>query len=643
MVDFRATSSTQQTARLHAASALFDALTDAVVAVDSRADIINLNPAAQTMFGLGPPEADDSSTGSLPSEISACLVDVHTQLALQTDGKWQGECALVRNDTEIIIDLQIVHITRETDVEPFTLIIARDMTVLRRSERLAIESEQRFRRMADAAPVLIWQSGPDAMCNYFNLRWLEFTGRTIEEELDNGWSKGVHTEDFDRCIEHYSESFKQQVPFQMDYRLRRHDGVYRWILDSGMPRYSTDGSFEGYVGSCIDITEHKDLETMLQSQADKLMQLTTRKDEFLATLSHELRNPLSPISSALAVIRRFDKLDPLLGRNLDILERQVENLRRLVNDLLDIARIQSGKINLSKAVVPLNEVVDRALEISRPKIEQGKHRLSVRKAPGSTRVFGDPMRLAQTVSNILNNAAKFTPPSGTITVQAGEHDDLAFIAVADNGAGISKEFQPRLFDLFSQADESLARTQSGLGIGLAIANQIISLHDGSIEVRSEGVGLGSEFIVKLPIADKETATMQQETADDEKAPAHHDFKVLLVDDNEDANESMAALLELIGYQVRTATDGATALEVAAEFEPQLILSDIGLPGMDGYQLAPALRKAAGERKVIIAAATGYGHASDRLRSQAAGFDHHLVKPLDADTLLSFVAQQAAAY
>lgn len=318
-------------------------------------------------------------------------------------------------------------------------------------------------------------------------------------------------------------------------------------------------------------------------------------------------------------------------------------MRELVNDLLDMARAANGKINVSKEAITLDSVVDRALKISQPKIAMYAYTLEVLKPSGPVHITGDLMRLAQALSNIVNNAAKFAPESGIIKLIAGRRHRQAFVTVRDNGLGISEDFQPCLFDLFAQADESLARMQRGLRIGLPIAHGIAILHGGMIEAHSDGIGCGIEFTLYLPTALNNVADEKKELPVATAFAENKDFRILLIDDNVDANESMGSLLKLLHYDVRTAKDAETGLDIAIAFKPHLILSDIGLPGMDGYQLAPALRKAAGTRKMIIAAVTGYGLASDRLRSQAAGFDHHLVKPIDADFLLNFVAQQFTSY
>ncbi|MEB0134148.1 ATP-binding protein [Actimicrobium sp. CCC2.4] len=381
---------------------------------------------------------------------------------------------------------------------------------------------------------------------------------------------------------------------------------------------------------CHDMTDRQDAQN------------TQRGNEFVAMLSHELRNPLAPIISSLALMRHIGISDPRIASSHAIVERQVGHLCQLVDDLLDVSRYQHGKIVLTTTALPLQTLIADAIDVSLPAIGAAGHQLDLREIPVLT-VQGDLTRLVQALSNVLNNAAKFTPAGGTITIDCFRTGGCVCIRVSDNGQGISTAFQLRLFDLFTQADDTLARTGSGLGVGLTITQQIMALHGGSIAVHSGGIGAGSCFTLRLPCADAPPGRTTKETTMASSTAPRQGFRILLIDDNEDANESMAALLELMEYDVRTASNSAGALALAAQFEPQLILSDIGLPGMNGYQLAPALREITGQRKVILVAATGYGNANDKQRSQMAGFDHHLVKPLDADMLLEFVATQAAAY
>lgn len=505
----------------------------------------------------------------------------------------------------------------------------------------------------DAAPWMMWSAtsattplagGAWLQDRCFNRRWLTYTGLTAEQARSQ-WRDRIHPQDLPAYQKAVEDATRLGTGCRTEYRLLRHDGRYRWIAEEMEPDAgATSASLSScYLACCMDVTSQRERESLLRERNEDLAREAREKDEFLAMLSHELRNPLAAIASALAVMRNYHIADPLVAKNRSILERQFDSLSGVVNDLLDVARLAHGKLSTTWEQTSLDAVIERAIELSGPRIEAHAHTLKVSRPAAPVALHGDSKRLAQAVSNLLNNAAKFTPPQGVITLSAGREGDRLFLRVQDNGSGIDPAFRPRLFQLFAQDDTASPRTQGGLGIGLAVSKAIAALHGGTIDVDSEGRGRGSSFTLYLPAESHPGET--ELSAPHQGAGVHHNeqFRILLIDDNEDANESMSSLLKLLHYDVRTANDADSALRTTKEFAPHLILSDIGLPGMDGYQLAPALRKAAGNRKLILAAATGYGLASDRSRSQEAGFDYHLVKPLDADALIDFIAQQAAAY
>jgi signal transduction histidine kinase/CheY-like chemotaxis protein len=368
-----------------------------------------------------------------------------------------------------------------------------------------------------------------------------------------------------------------------------------------------------------------------------------RKDEFLAMLAHELRNPLAPVRNALHIVRmRGNERRQGVRQAWEIVERQVEHMVRLVDDLLDVSRITRGKINLQKEPVAVATVVKRAVEGSRPLLEARGHTLEVAMPQDAGRVEGDPIRLAQVLWNLLNNAAKYTPEGGRVwlTVAKG-HGDVT-IRVRDTGMGIPPEVLPKVFDLFTQTERTLDRAEGGLGIGLTLVRQLTEMHDGRVEAFSEGPGRGSEFVVRLPLL-PETGSVAP-GGDDRpgaglaRAPAQR--RILVVDDNRDSAESLATLLRLVGNDVRTAHDGAEALAVAAAYQPDLMLLDIGLPVLNGYEVARRLRTEPGYGRPVLVALTGYGSDEDRRRSLVAGFDHHLVKPVDFDTLQQLLASVA---
>jgi PAS domain S-box-containing protein len=361
-----------------------------------------------------------------------------------------------------------------------------------RAELALRESEQRFRLMADAAPVMIWMSDTGMRCTWLNATWLSFVGRRLEEESGFGWLEHMHPDDVASAVERYTAAFRARLPMTMEYRLRRRDGEYRWILNHGVPLYRGE-QFVGYIGSCVDLSDRVRAEAALRD-ADR------RKDEFLATLAHELRNPLAPIRNSLEIIRYTDGRGPAFRQARDTMQRQLDHLVRLVDDLLDVSRITSGRIELRRETVDLVRVLRQAVESCRPLADAMRHKLTMTVPEDTLVVSADPVRLAQIFSNLLNNACKFTEPGGRIAVTAWRDGGEALVAVTDTGIGIEPECQRVIFEMFGQVDKSLERSRSGLGIGLSLATRLAELHGGGIEARSDGPGRGSEFTVHLPLS-----------------------------------------------------------------------------------------------------------------------------------------------
>jgi signal transduction histidine kinase len=383
-----------------------------------------------------------------------------------------------------------------------------------------------------------------------------------------------------------------------------------------------------------EVTERARAETALK-EADR------HKDEFLAVLAHELRNPLAPIRNAVEIMRRSALTDPQLAWSRDVIERQVKHLTRLVDDLLDVSRITRGNINLSREPVAVTTIVARAIETIQPLIAEQRHELTVDVPEDSLEVEGDLTRLTQVLGNLLNNAAKYTDPGGSIGVTVRRVGTDVEIRVRDNGIGIPPELLPRLFQLFTQVDGAAHRAQGGLGIGLALVRQLIQMHGGSVTAYSQGPGQGSEFLIRLPLrvrAYRDATAMPDVPLHEPGRPGH---RILLADDNRDALESLATLLQCDGHEVRTAADGAEALEVAAECHPDIVLLDIGMPKLDGYEVARRIRAEPWGKSAVLIALTGWGQDEDRRRSREVGFDSHLVKPLDPEALSTLLARLPA--
>jgi signal transduction histidine kinase/FixJ family two-component response regulator len=379
----------------------------------------------------------------------------------------------------------------------------------------------------------------------------------------------------------------------------------------------------------------------LAELVNELAEADRRKDEFLALLGHELRNPLAPILNGLHILKTPGVNDATIEHTRQMMERQVKYLVRLVDDLLDISRITRGKITLVKKPVDLANVFTQAIEMARPALDAQEHELAISLPPVPLRLEGDVLRLAQVIANLLNNAAKYTQRAGQIWLAGEREGNQVVVRVRDTGMGIAEELLPHIFDLFVQADRSLERSQGGLGIGLTLVHKLVEMHGGTVAVHSDGPGKGSEFVVRLPAL---LQTPPPETRQGEEHPsvAAVSRRVLVVDDNVAAADMLAALLRLWGHEVRLAYNGPEALAAAAEYRPDLVLLDIGLPLMSGYEVARRLRGQLRLDQTTLVAVTGYGQEEDRRRSQEAGFDRHLTKPVDADSLQALLASPTSA-
>jgi PAS domain S-box-containing protein len=441
-----------------------------------------------------------------------------------------------------------------------------------------------------------------------------------------------HDDDRQGVIDEVDAAVKERREFSSVFRF--HDAKSQqlgWMEVRGKAIYGADGRPEMLFGLGIDVTER-------QRNIEALREADRRKDEFLATLAHELRNPLAPISSGLHILRSAGDNPQVAATAREIMERQVAQMVRLVDDLLDVARITTGKVELRTAVIDVADAVRDAVETSRPLIESNGQRLSVSLPSSPVHVNADRTRLAQVFANLLNNSAKFSDAGQPIAIAVTRDGGQAVVRVTDAGIGIPRDALPKIFDMFGQADGAFHRGKGGLGIGLSLVRRIAEMHGGTVEAHSEGAGRGSEFVVRIPAIEPRQLAVNA-TAAAASVP-NHKRRILVVDDNTDAAESLAALLAISGHETRLAHDGLQAVEEAREFKPDVVFLDIGMPSIDGHETARRIRQEPWGRDMVLVALTGWGQLEDRRRSKEAGFNHHLVKPADPNVVAKLIASLA---
>jgi PAS domain S-box-containing protein len=497
----------------------------------------------------------------------------------------------------------------------------------------------RARKAEDAAQLSTrqWQTTFDAISDGAML--LDSVGmvvqvnRTLERILERPWVEliGKDVATLWNGREGPEESLFSKMLASRDREATDLSLGERWLHVTLDPVRDASGVIKGALCLISDITDRKRMEMQLLRQAERLQEASQRKDEFLAMLAHELRNPLAPLSHTLEIIHLQTKGNQLIEDSVVVAKRQIQHMARLLEDLLDVSRITRGKVDLRKKPVDFKTIVEHAVETILPMIESLNHELTVVLPETPISVNGDPTRLEQIVSNLLTNAAKYTESGGRINVSLASHDGRAVLKVKDNGIGISAELRHQIFDLFVQADHSLDRAHGGLGIGLTLVRSLVELHDGDTSVYSAGPGQGSEFTLRIPLIKGAPAQAPAVAPSLPHAPARP-MRILVADDNRDSARTLAKFLELRGDQVFCTFDGPSTIEFVTQNEPDAVLLDIGLPGMDGYQVAEKLRTRWSSDRLKLIAVTGYGGDADLHRGRSSGFDHYLVKPLDLDTL-----------
>jgi len=786
---------------------------DAVITTDDTGAVWMMNPIAEQLTGwtqsdaLGRPLVE---VFNIVNETTRQTVENPALRSLQEGvivGLANHTVLVARDGRECQIDNSAAPIRDDSNKIVGSVLVFRDVSALKRSQKALTESEGRFRQLADAQPQIVWTARADGTIDYMNLQWTEFTG--LPATAGNaGWAQVVHPEDMAVARERWATSVRIGVPFEMELRLlEQHTHSYRWHLLRTVPAHDDAANVVRWFGTGTDIHQQKraaessrylaeasatlagvvDFESTLQKVAslavpyfadwsavdvanddgtfrrlavahensdkvalahaltrdyppdpdapggafavfrtgqseivaeisdemlvqgtqdarhlelirslglrsyicvplvvsgepigvltfataesgraytdldlalatelaqragvalenfrlyEALRDADRRKDEFLATLAHELRNPLAPIRNSLQILKMPQVDAETVEKSRLMMERQVHHLVRLVDDLLDVSRVMRGKIELRKERIEVATVVARAFETVQPLIDAQGHRLEVSLPSESLLVEVDPVRIAQVVGNLLTNAAKYSDSNRSIWLTAARVGGEAELRVRDTGIGIASNMLAHIFELFVQVDQASTRAQGGLGIGLTLVKNLVEMHHGRVEARSAGLGEGSEFIVRLPLAAQRSSDRPTEAGTDgalHLPTPPSVVRLLVVDDNEDAAVSLATLLRCQGHEVRVAHSGVSALELTTVYVPDVILLDIGMPGMDGYEVARRMRARPALQKVVLAALTGWGQQSDRRRTAAAGFDHHLVKPLEPTAIERLLA------
>ena len=504
-----------------------------------------------------------------------------------------------------------------------------DVTEAVRAHRALRESEERLRQLANTIPQLAWIADAAGIVNWYNDRWYEYTGTTFGEMPGSG-ANGLFSADMHSAVE---ENWKASVAngqlFEMSFPLRSANGECRTFFSRAAPLRDGAGNIVQWFGTSTDVTP-------LENAKVELMEANRRKDEFLAMLAHELRNPLAPIATAAELLKLGGADQARLRKTGEVISRQVTHMTKLVDDLLDVSRVTRGLVTLRMEPLDIHGILLDAVEQTHAFIEAKCHRFSVLVPEVPFFVNGDRIRLIQVFSNLINNAAKYTPPRGSITVRVTGGEATVEVAVEDNGAGVVPSLQPHIFDLFTQAERTPDRAEGGLGLGLALVKSVVALHGGTVAMHSDGAGQGSVFTVSLPRENAPHSAPGHKGLKNEFVPAAKPLQVLIVDDNRDAGDTLSLFLQTLGHQVLVSYNPFDALALAQRNSPAVLFVDIGLPDMDGFELARRLRALPEMQRSLLVAVTGYGQAQDKVHAREAGFDHYLVKPVNLDQVVTLL-------
>jgi len=619
--------------------AVIDAMADGVVVFDMAGNVVLLNEAEARINGFA--SAADmrrdiayfatvyelSPEDGQPLPVEAWPVSRVLRGETVTD--WQLRTRRLDTGQEWRINFSGAPVRDPNGDQVLGVVITRDITSQKRVEAALRESEARFRALADNMSQLAWIGDEKGWLFWYNQRWFDYTGTTLEEMQGWGWRQVHHPEHVDRVASKFERHIETGEAWEDTFPLRAKDGTYRWFLSRALPIRDDAGKIVRWFGTNTDITAQRNAEEALR-EADR------RKDAFLAMLAHELRNPLAPARTAIHILRKVGSPEPMAVRARDIIDRQVTHMARLIDDLLDVSRISRGKLQLRKERCDLAQIVRQTLDDYRANLESEGLAWTVSEPREPLWVDGDPTRLVQMVGNLLNNAIRFTEPGGRVSVRVEEDriHEAAVVTIEDTGIGMEPALLSRLFDPFSQAEQGIGRSKGGLGLGLALTKGLVELHGGAVAAQSEGLARGSTFTLKLPLAPGAARPAEPRV----QSTSADGLRVLVIEDNEDAAETLAELLSLAGHEVKVAFEGRTGIDAARAARPDVVISDIGLPGgTDGYAVARALRGAPSLAPAFLIALSGYAQEEDQRRSLEAGFDAHLAKPPDLKKLEALLA------
>ena len=617
---------------------------DAIITIDEGSTILFANHSTQKIFGYTWEELGGQPLTMLMPEYLRHLHRAGVKRFVETGQRHISWGAvelpgLHKDGHEVPLEISFSEFFTKGK-RHFTGVV-RDITERKRAQEALRESERQLRILADTVPQLVWMAEPDGHIFWYNERWYAYTGTTPEQMEGWGWQSVHDPEILPGVVKRWKASLETGEPFEMEFPIKGADGVFRWFLTRVNPLRDSQGRIVRWFGTNTDVDGQR-------RTSEELREANRLKDEFLATVSHELRTPLTAILG-WARLLRAGRLDEKSAPNaLETIERNARAQSQLIDDLLDVSRIITGKLRLDVRQVEPGSFIEPAIEALRPAAEAKDVRIQKVMDTGVVSVAGDPDRLQQVVWNLLSNAIKFTPKGGKVQVRLERIDSHIEIAVSDTGIGIEPEFLPHVFERFRQADQKTTRQHGGLGLGLAIVRHLVELHGGTVEADSRGEGQGTTFVVKLPIVSvyqKDNLAVRVHPAARDTLPTYEcperleGLKVLVVDDEPDTRELLRVGVGQCGAEVVTAGSAQEALEVIAEESPDLLISDIGMPGEDGYELIRKVRAlpAGRGRKIPAIALTAYARTEDRMRALRAGYQSHIAKPVELAELITVMA------